>query len=94
MAASDTRARRLERGCLDVAEAAALAGRVEDVFEAVVVDVSRTGGKVQLREPVVLASVVGPVTLGERLRVRLTGADPASGVVTFERAVSGRAGTR
>lgn len=84
MAASDARAGRLERACLDVVEAALLAGRAGEVFDAVVVDVSRTGGKVQLLDPVVLAGCAGSLALGERVRVRLLAADPGSGVVEFE----------
>jgi exoribonuclease R len=84
MASSDARAGKLERACLDVVEAALLAGRVGDTFDAVVVDVTRTGGKVQLLDPVVLGAASGALFLGERVRVRLAEADPASGSVRFE----------
>lgn len=86
MAASDARAGKLERACLDVVEAALLAARVGEQFDAVVVDVNRTGGKVQVLDPVVLAAAAGALTLGERVRVRLVEADPATGSVRFERA--------
>jgi exoribonuclease R len=84
MASSDTRAGKLERACLDVVEAALLAGRVGETFDAVVVEVTRTGGKVQLLDPVVLSAAAGTLTLGERVRVRLVAADPAAGSVRFE----------
>jgi exoribonuclease R len=86
MASSDARAGKLERACLDVVEAALLAGRVGQTFDAVVVDVNRTGGKVQVLDPVVLAAAAGTFTLGERVRVRLAQADPTAGTVRFEQA--------
>jgi exoribonuclease R len=89
MAASDALAGRLERACLDVVEAAQLTGRAGEVFDAVVVDVSSTGGKVQLLDPVVLASATGSFSLGARTRVRLTEADVATGTVRFEAADAG-----
>jgi exoribonuclease R len=85
MASSDALAGKLERACLDVVEAAVLAHRVGETFDAVVVDVTRTGGKVQLIEPAVLAGAAGPLELGERVRVRLTEADPQAGSVRFEK---------
>ena len=85
MSSSDARAGKLERGCLDVVEAAMLTGRVGETFDAVVVDVTRTGGKVQLLDPAALASASGALTLGERTRVRLLQADVATGTVRFER---------
>ncbi|HEX2808407.1 MAG TPA: RNB domain-containing ribonuclease [Kineosporiaceae bacterium] len=84
MAASDALAGRLEHACVSVVEAAVLAHRVGETFPAVAVDVTRTGGKVQLLEPAVLASASGPLELGERTRVRLTEADPRTGVVRFQ----------
>jgi exoribonuclease R len=83
MRSSDERAGRLERACTDVVEAAVLAHRVGEVFEAVVVDVNHTGGKVQLVEPAVLAPCVGVLSLGARIDVRLDGVDLDAGTVTF-----------
>jgi exoribonuclease R len=83
MRSSDERAGRLERACMDIVEAAVLAHRVGEVFEAVVVDVNRTGGKVQLVEPAVLAPCVGVLTLGARIDVRLDGVDLDTGTVAF-----------
>jgi exoribonuclease R len=90
MARSDRTAAALERGCLDAVEAAVLAHRVGEEFEAVVVDVDEDGGgEVQVIEPVALAACGGRLTLGERVRVRLETADPDSGTVRFA-AVGGR----
>jgi exoribonuclease R len=61
-----------------------LTGRVGETFDAVVVDVTKTGGKVQLLDPAVLASAAGRLTLGERTRVRLLQADVATGTTRFE----------
>ena len=83
MRASDELAGRLERGCTDVVEAAVLAHRVGEVFDAVVVDVNHSGGKVQLVGPAVLAPCVGVLDLGARVRVRLDAVDLDAGAVTF-----------
>jgi exoribonuclease R len=83
MRGSDERAGRLERACTDVVEAAVLAHRVGEAFEAVVVDANRTGGKVQLVEPAVLAPCVGVLTLGARIDVRLDTVDLDAGTVAF-----------
>jgi exoribonuclease R len=84
MSASDQLAGALDRGCTDVVEAAVLAHRVGEVFDAVAVDLNHTGGKVQLPEPPVLAPCSGPLRLGERARVRLATADLDTGTVRFE----------
>jgi exoribonuclease R len=86
MAASDQLAGALDRACTDVVEAAVLAHRVGDVFDAVAVDLNHTGGKVQLPQPPVLAPCSGPLRLGERARVRLATADLDTGTVRFESA--------
>jgi len=91
MSASDQLAGRLDRGCRDAVEAAVLHGRVGEVFDAVVVDAHEPrngspapdGGKVQLREPAVVARCSGPVRPGTAVRVRLTEADVATGTVLF-----------
>ncbi len=97
MATSDQLAGRLERACTDAVEAAVLAHRVGETFEASVVDVdadhghgevsqvqdSGPGGVVQLSEPPVLAPVRGDVQLGATLRVRLVAADVAQRRVEF-----------
>ncbi|MFF6999790.1 RNB domain-containing ribonuclease [Streptomyces sp. NPDC008313] len=89
MAEGTRRAGSVERGCVDLVEAALLKDRVGDVFDAWVVDVQDrepSSGTVQLESPAVVARVVGPdgpLPLGEPLRVRLIRADPATAKVTF-----------
>jgi exoribonuclease R len=84
MASSDARAGSLERSCLDLVEAAVLADRIGDTFQAVVVDTSPTGGKVQLLDPVVLATATGALTLGAQVVVRLVAADVEAGTLHFQ----------
>ena len=83
MAASDRLSGELERRCVDVVEAAVLADRVGQVFDAVVVDVGKngTGGKVQVLDPAVLVRAEGPLTVGTAMRVRLEAADVETGQV-------------
>jgi len=86
MASSDQLAGELERRCVDVVEAAVLADRVGEVFDAVTVDVGKdpaNGGKVQLLDPAVLVRAAGPLTVGTAVRLRLDAADPDTGRVTL-----------
>lgn len=89
MADGTRRAGQVERACVDIVEAALLKDRVGEVFDGCVVDVEErrpTVGKVQLDSPAVVApieSAAEPLPLGERLRVRLTQADPAAARVRF-----------
>jgi exoribonuclease R len=83
MAAADRRDRELERAVLDYVEAAVLARRVGETFDAVVTSVDERGATVQLAEPAVRARLGGAAPLGERVRVRLTKADPATRTVAF-----------
>ncbi|MEU1196734.1 RNB domain-containing ribonuclease [Streptomyces sp. NPDC005813] len=89
MAEGSRRAGTVERECVDIVEAALLKDRVGDLFEACVVDVQEhepTIGTVQLESPAVVARIAGGTTglpLGERLRVRLTQADPGTAKVEF-----------
>lgn len=89
MQESARRAGRYENAVLDLAEAAALAPRVGETFEGAIVEVERKDprrGEVMLREPAILARVEagGDLPLGERVRVRLVEADPASRRIRFE----------
>jgi exoribonuclease R len=88
MEASDRRASRAERAAIDLAEAVVLADRVGEEFDAVVVDVDDDGtsGIVALVDPPVVARCRGRVPRGERVKVRLTVADPARRLVSFEAA--------
>ncbi|MFD3620837.1 RNB domain-containing ribonuclease [Streptomyces sp. NPDC058676] len=81
MADGTRRAGAAERGCVDIVEAALLKGRVGEVFDGWVVDVEErqpTVGTVQLESPAIIGRIEGDhLPLGERMRVRLTQADPA-----------------
>ncbi|MEV0559270.1 RNB domain-containing ribonuclease [Streptomyces sp. NPDC050597] len=90
MAEGTRRAGTVERECVDIVEAVLLKDRVGELFDGTVVDVQErepTVGTVQLESPAVVARIrsEGPATLplGERLRVRLTQADPGSAKVLF-----------
>jgi len=89
MADGARRAGTVERECVDIVEAALLKDRVGDIFEGCVVDVQEhepTVGTVQLESPAVFARLAGgtaELPLGERLRVRLTQADPGGAKVLF-----------
>ncbi|MDC2945782.1 RNB domain-containing ribonuclease [Streptomyces heilongjiangensis] len=86
---------RVERECVDLVEAALLGDRVGEVFDGWVVDVEEerngrgepTSGIVQLESPAVIGRVDArdgtPLPLGERLRVRLTQAEPGVAKVRF-----------
>lgn len=89
MQASAQRAGRYERAVLDLAEAAALAPRVGEVFDGAIVGINpRDGreGEVMLRDPAILAPIVAkrPLPLGERVRARLALADPETRKIRFE----------
>ncbi|WP_455359440.1 RNB domain-containing ribonuclease [Streptomyces sp. SYSU K21746] len=89
MAEGSGRANAVERECVDLIETALLKDRVGEVFDAWVVDVKEhepSVGTVHLEDPAVVARVEGGVQqlpLGERLRVRLTQADPGTATVLF-----------
>lgn len=88
MAGGDRHAHEVERACVELVEAELLRGREGEDFDAVVIDVDQhrpEHGTVQLHEPAVVAKCEGPwrLPLGERIRVRLTQADPATLTVRF-----------
>ncbi|MEU0332882.1 RNB domain-containing ribonuclease [Streptomyces sp. NPDC006193] len=87
MAEGSRRAGTVERECVDLVEAALLKDRVGEEFDGCVVDVDErrpTVGTVQVTSPAVIGRVEGErLPLGERLRVRLTRADPASAKILF-----------
>ncbi|GHI08150.1 ribonuclease II [Streptomyces cellostaticus] len=87
MADGSRRAATVERECVDLVEAALLKDRVGDVFDACVVDLSDRQpavGTVQLASPAVIGRIEGEhLPLGQRLRVRLTRADPGTAKVLF-----------
>jgi exoribonuclease R len=80
MAAGARRAGAVERGVVDVVEAAVLAGREGERFEAIVID----DGLVQLRDPAVRARLPeGCPDPGSQVVVRLDRADIAARTVAF-----------
>jgi len=86
MAAGDRRAKKYERGMLDLVEVCVLAGRVGETFSATVVDTDqeKKRGTVMLADPAVEARVVGEhLPLGHEVQVRLTSASFDAGAVTF-----------
>ncbi|WP_367041399.1 RNB domain-containing ribonuclease [Streptomyces sp. Je 1-332] len=89
MADGTRRGNTVERECVDLVEAALLKDRVGELFDGVVVDVQEREpavGTVQLTDPAVVARIeggTGDLPLGERLRVRLTQADPGAAKVRF-----------
>lgn len=83
MAAGDRRARKVERGIVDLVEAVLLQGREGQRFSAVVID----EGLVQLREPAVRGRLAGgDAALGDEIAVVLREADTATRRVIFTRA--------
>ncbi|WP_406203580.1 RNB domain-containing ribonuclease [Streptomyces sp. NBC_01017] len=89
MAEGTRRAGTVERACVDLVEAALLKDRVGEVFDGWVVEVEERQpavGTVQLESPAIIGRIEGTdaLPLGERIRVRLTQADPAVPKVRFE----------
>jgi exoribonuclease R len=89
MAEGTRRGNTVEHACVDLVEAALLQHRVGELFDGCVVDVRErepSVGTVQLADPAVVARIVSDnaaLPLGERLRVRLTQADPGRAPVEF-----------
>ncbi len=69
---------------LDAVEAAVLAPRVGEVFDATVVAQTADGCTVQLTDPAVTADCAGHPETGSRVRVRLVRADVPTAEVAFE----------
>ncbi|MCG8923814.1 RNB domain-containing ribonuclease [Lentzea sp. CC55] len=87
MGASDSLAAKVDRAALDQVEAQVLAGRVGQEFDAAVLRSHENDAEIFVAEPPVLAKCSGKdLPEGERIRVKLTEADPAERKVRFERA--------
>ena len=71
-------------GALNRVEAALLKDRTDDTFEAVVLSRKDQRRRIQLTDPVVVASLNGTGEPGDQLRVRLVSADVATGETSFE----------
>jgi exoribonuclease R len=69
---------------LDAVEAAVLAHRIGETFDATVVAQTKDGCTVQLTEPAVTAACAGHPATGAAVRVRLVTADVPSATVRFE----------
>jgi exoribonuclease R len=76
-------AKAVERACTDATEAAVLAHRVGEQFDAVAVDEVTGGVQVQLIDPAVNALAEGQAELGSEVRVELVEADIATQKVLF-----------
>jgi exoribonuclease R len=86
MARVDARENQIERAVVDLAEAAFLAGREGEAFDAVVTDLSEQGARIQLcTAPVVARTAAHGVQPGNRIRVRLLSADSEKRLLQFER---------
>ena len=85
MAESDARAKKYERGVVDLLEALVLSKRVGQTFTGTVIEVDRDGtdGIVILEDPAVEAKVSGKVRLGDEITVKLVSADTTTGTVQF-----------
>jgi exoribonuclease R len=85
MAESDQRAKKYERGVVDLLEALVLSTRIGQTFTGTVIEIDRDGtdGVLILTDPAVEARVSGAVKLGEEMTVRLVAADTVAGTVQF-----------
>ena len=89
MGQSDSRAKKYERGIVDLLETLVLSGHVGATFRGTVIDVDsgKGVGVVHLRDPAVESVVKGTnLDLGDEVAVRLVDADLATGRTTFEKA--------
>lgn len=86
MQRGDARAGQIERAVVDLAETAILAGREGELFDAVVTDLGEQGARIQLCDlPVVARTTAREVVPGDRVRVKLESADPATRRLAFQR---------
>ncbi|GAB3698543.1 RNB domain-containing ribonuclease [Mariniluteicoccus flavus] len=89
MDASDTRAKKYERGIVDLVETLVLSGRVGEEFTVTVVDVDEKRGRARfmITEPAVEADIKGgELPLGQEVTARLESADVRTGVSVFRQA--------
>lgn len=86
MAAADQRAGAAERQALELAEAVLLTGREGEVFDAVVVDETRSGAEIQIESPAIMARVSAKrVDPGDRVKVQLKRIQLDERLAEFER---------
>jgi exoribonuclease R len=85
MKESDRRDGELERRIIDLVEAVVLSDRRGEEFDAVVVEVHKRGGLLQLKNPAVLAPADGNnLELGQSVTARLAEIDPSRGQLRFQ----------
>ena len=90
MSASSRRAGAIASAALDRVEAALLRDRVGEILPAVVVEARGERARVQIPDPAVTATLVGAAPpAGSRVRVRVLGADVATGESRLALAASG-----
>ncbi len=83
---ADDTGSQIERAVIDLAEAALVANRVGQKFDAIVTDVDQRGARMQLCDvPLVTRVAARGVEPGEQIRVKLTTVDLASRLVEFTR---------
>lgn len=86
MDTATSKANRVDRAVLDLAEAVVLSGCEGTVFDAVVTDEDERGIRFQIGDPAIVARAVAHrVDPGDEIRVKLIRADPATRSVEFER---------
>lgn len=86
MRRGDTRANRVDRAAIDLAEAILLQDRVGDVFDAVITDEDDRGVRIQICEPAIVARTnARKVDPGDEIKVKLVSADPISRSIDFDR---------
>ncbi|HHV21289.1 MAG TPA: RNB domain-containing ribonuclease [Propionibacterium sp.] len=86
MAQSSRRAKKYERGIVDLTETLVLSGREGEIFVGTVVDVDtkRGRGRFMINDPAVEAPVKGPqLPLGQDIEARLRSVDLTTGVSEF-----------
>jgi VacB/RNase II family 3'-5' exoribonuclease len=87
---ADARSSQIERAVIDLAETVMLQDRIGEVFEAVVTDFDERGARIQLVDlPVVARVAAHRVDPGATIRVKLTGADPDTRRLDFQRMADG-----
>jgi len=84
MTASDRLAEAVERACADAVTAATMRHRLGETFRGSIVDVTTSGGLVQISDPTILAPVQGECSAGGEVTVRLVEADVAKRSVRFQ----------
>ena len=84
MAEADSLGGNIERAAVDLAETVVLEPLVGKQFEAVVTDIDDRGARFQLcNEPVVARVKTDGLAPGERIKVQLDDADPATRQLKF-----------